>query len=78
MHNSNIENRVDRLEWQMADILQPIGKSPRASNWRRTIGSFADQPEMQSVFDAAEQERERDRQAFYAEFDDSPSSSPSN
>ncbi len=69
MPDNTVENRLEVLELQMTDVLQRLGKSPRSRNWRLSIGAFADQPEMQAVFDAAEQERERDRQAFYAEFD---------
>lgn len=74
MPDNNVETRVDLLELQMSEVLQRLGKSPSSRNWRQTIGTLADQPEMQAIFDAAETEREQDRQAFYAEFDQRASS----
>ena len=74
MPDNTVETRVEHLELQMSQVLERLGKSPRLRNWRQSVGAFADQPEMQAVFDTAEQERERDRQEFYAEFDQQASS----
>lgn len=69
MPDNNLRTNAADEGLQMPRVCNRHKRSPRARNWRQTIGAFADQPEMQAVFDAAEQERERDRNFFYGDFD---------
>ena len=69
MSEATIEQRLITLESQMQELMSRLGQPQREKDWRRTIGMFADQPDMQREFHEAQQLREEDRKRFYAEFD---------
>ncbi|MFM9966539.1 MAG: hypothetical protein ACKV2Q_35625 [Planctomycetaceae bacterium] len=69
MPEATVEQRLITLESQMQELMSRLGQPKREKDWRRTVGMFADQLEMQRVFDEAQRLREEDRQRFYAEFD---------
>jgi hypothetical protein len=59
----SLEQRIAVLEREVAALkisTATANGSPR-KNWRRTIGMFTDQPEMQRVFEEAMKLREIDR-----------------
>ena len=72
MSKSNIEDRVDRLEKLVDDLLvraQP--EKRREKDWRRTVGMFRGDAVMKEVVDDALASRERERREFHeSEADD--------
>lgn len=69
MPEVTIEERVTSLENQMRELTTRLGQPKREKDWRRTVGMFANDPDMQRVFDEAQRLRDEGRQKFYAEFD---------
>ena len=59
MTRPSIEERVVALEREVAVL--KAGKGASAKDWRRTVGMFTDDPEMQRLFDEAMKLREADR-----------------
>jgi hypothetical protein len=56
----SLEQRVAALEQEVAELKSPRGKM-RDKDWRRTIGMFTDNPEMQEIFAEAMKIRAVDR-----------------
>jgi hypothetical protein len=61
MSGISLEQRVATLERQMAVVVGLAGNGLRKKDWRRTVGMFTDDPEMQELFSEALQIREADR-----------------
>lgn len=58
MNLQNLEDRVATLEHEVAALK---ANGARTKDWRRTIGMFSDDPDMQEVFREAMKIREADR-----------------
>lgn len=69
MSEATIEQRLSKVEIQLRELVTRLGQPKREKDWRRTVGKFAGQPEMQQTFDEAQRLRDEDRQRFYAAYD---------
>ena len=62
---SDIEKRVEALEQEMKQLTERIAdtqsKSPRAKDWRRTVGAFAADPCYDDIVRLGREYRDRDR-----------------
>ena len=61
MAKSSLEERVIALEREVAELKVSSKNGTSGKNWRRTIGMFTDDPEMQRLFEEAMKLREADR-----------------
>jgi predicted nucleic acid-binding Zn-ribbon protein len=63
MVSLTLEKRVKALESQVAQLQEELCsvRSAKAKDWRRTIGAFADDEGMKSLFQDAMRLREADR-----------------
>ena len=61
MRQSTIEKRLSDLELRVSELGRIVSQSPRAKDWRRSIGAFTDHPGMQAVFVDALRIRAADR-----------------
>lgn len=73
MSESTLEERIARLEAQMAIVLgngrgneaqglPGLGMEPGRDDWKRTVGMFRGDPVFQEMLDEAARLREEDRQ----------------
>ncbi len=60
MAQLSLEERVAALEQQIAELRAAVANG-RPKDWRRTIGMFTDDPDMQELFKDAMKIREADR-----------------
>ena len=71
MAQATLEQRVETLERELAQLKTAVANGTPASDWRRTIGMFTDDPGMLEVFQEAlkfrEADRERSRRRFARE-----------
>jgi hypothetical protein len=58
----SIEERVESLEKQVAELQATVGSSPGKKDWRRTIGVFSGDEVMKRIDQEALKYREADRQ----------------
>jgi len=56
-----LEQRVDVLEKQVAEVLQRILTSKPKEDWRSTVGMFANDPVMREIDEEGQKIREADR-----------------
>ena len=69
MVQATVEQRLDRLEETMNQLLTRFSsEKQRQKDWRRTIGSFDDDPLMKEIIDDALQAREEERARFHGEY----------
>ena len=61
MSKLSLEERVAALEQRIAEFDASFATGSRRKDWRRTIGAFTDDPEMQRLFKEAMRLREADR-----------------
>ena len=61
MSHSALENRVNELEKQVAELQATLKNGPAPNDWRRTIGMFTGNAGMLEVFQEAVHAREADR-----------------
>jgi hypothetical protein len=61
MPTSSLEERVGILERELAALKVSAANGSPRKDWRRTIGMFTDDPEMQRLFEEAMKLREADR-----------------
>ena len=61
MTQRTLEQRVAKLEQQMAELQATLANGAQKKDWRRTIGMFTDDPGMQELFKEAMKIREADR-----------------
>jgi len=69
MSQATVEDRLQRLEKLMDDVLARLSASRRRKDWRKTVGMFDDDPLAGEVIEAALDAREQERLAFYEEYD---------
>ena len=60
-HQLSVEQRLAALEQRMENLTALNGNGSAKKDWRRTVGMFTDDPEMQGVFADAMKLRETDR-----------------
>jgi hypothetical protein len=58
MSRLSLEERLAALEREVADLK---AQRPHEKDWRRTVGMFTDNPEVQEIFADAMKLREADR-----------------
>jgi len=61
MRQPTIEKRLSDLEGRISELSRIVHQSARAKDWRRSIGAFTDNPEMQAVLADALDIRAADR-----------------
>jgi hypothetical protein len=61
MSKLSLEERVAALEQRMAELDASSPNESLRKDWRRTIGAFTDDPDMQRLFKEAMKLREADR-----------------
>lgn len=69
MSEATVEQRLSTLESQVHDLMSRLSLPKREKDWRRTVGMFAADPEIQKIFDEAQRLREEDRRKFFEDFD---------
>ena len=63
MSAANIEERVEALETQFAEVLQVIRGRPPRDAWRKVVGLFAEDPQIEALHQEVARIREEDRAA---------------
>jgi len=63
MSTLSIEQRVEALEAQCAELLQVVGDKPARNAWRKVVGMFADDPQIEELHKETQRIREEDRTA---------------
>lgn len=64
MHEATLEERVTRVEKQLAELANHVTAAPQESNWvDRITGSFAETPEFDEVLRLGREIRQSDRPA---------------
>jgi hypothetical protein len=61
MSTACLEQRVAALEVQYAELLEIIQVQPAKSAWRRVVGMFADDPQIEELHKETLRIREEDR-----------------
>jgi hypothetical protein len=61
MAGPSLEKRIEALEQEVAVLKAHAKNGSSEKDWRRTIGMFTDDPEMQRLFAEALKLREADR-----------------
>jgi len=63
MSTSPLEQRVEALETQYAELLEMVQEKPARNAWRKVVGMFADDPEIEELHKETQRIREADRSA---------------
>ena len=63
MSTVTLEQRVEALESQTAELLHMIRDRPARNAWRKVVGMFADDPEIEELHKETQRIREQDRAA---------------
>lgn len=61
MRKPSLEERVAALEQEVAELKASSTNTSPRKGWRRTIGMFTEDPQMQRLFEKAMKLREADR-----------------
>ena len=61
MSTTDLEHRVAVLETQYADLLEMVQDKPTKHAWRKVVGMFADDPEIEELHKETQRIREEDR-----------------
>lgn len=61
MSTINLEQRVEALEAQYAELLQMFQDKPRRNGWRKVVGMFVDDPLIEDLHKETQRIREEDR-----------------
>lgn len=59
---TKLEERVDALERQVAELMERILAPPPTKDWRSTIGMFANDPVMKEIQEEGRKIREAERE----------------
>lgn len=62
MSKPNLEQRVLKLEQQMAEVLSALQKVTSLQDWRSTLGMFSGNEAMKEIDAAGQAVREKERQ----------------
>jgi hypothetical protein len=68
MPQETLEQRVETLERELADLKVAVANGKAKKDWRRTIGMFTGDKVMKEIFDEALKFREADRQKARRQF----------
>ena len=60
--STTLEERVDTLEKQVAELMKRIMAPPPEKDWRSTIGMFANDPVMKQIQEEGRKIREAERE----------------
>lgn len=63
MSAGSLEQRVEALETQYAEILELVRDKPPKNAWRKVVGMFADDPQIEVLHKETQRIREDDRTA---------------
>ena len=63
MSTASLEQRVAALEMQFAELLERVQDQPAKNAWRKVVGMFADDPQIEELHKETLQIREQDRAA---------------
>jgi len=63
MSTASLEQRVAALEVQYAEVLEIIQDQPAKNAWRKVVGMFADDPQIEELHKETLRIREEDRAA---------------
>lgn len=66
MSIASLEDRVAALESQYAELLRMVQGQPPKNAWRKVVGMFADDAEIESLHRETRRIREEDRMAARA------------
>lgn len=61
MISADLEQRVEALETQFAELLKIVQRKPSQDAWRQVVGMFADDPQIELLHKETERIREEDR-----------------
>ena len=62
MSGATLEDRVEALENQVAELMERILLPPLEKDWRSTLGMFANDPVMKEIDEEGRRIREADRE----------------
>ena len=60
--SDSLEERVDALEKQVAELMKRVLATPPEKDWRSTVGMFANDPVMKAIQEEGRKIREADRE----------------
>ena len=63
MSTVSLEQRVEALEAQYAELLAVVRDKPPKDAWRKVVGMFADDPQIEELHKETQRIREEDRTA---------------
>ncbi|HUG69262.1 MAG TPA: hypothetical protein VMM76_16035 [Pirellulaceae bacterium] len=63
MSTVSLEQRVEALETQYAELLEMVRDKPAKDAWRKVVGMFADDPQIEDLHKETQRIREEDRTA---------------
>ena len=61
MDTADLEQRVQALETQYAELLEIVQQKPAPDAWRKVVGMFADDPQIEQIHQETQRIREEDR-----------------
>jgi len=63
MSTASLQQRVEALETQYAELLEVVSDKPQKDAWRKVVGMFADDPRIGELHKETQRIREEDRVA---------------
>ena len=63
MSTASLEQRVAALETRYAELLEMVQDQPAKNAWRKVVGMFADDPQIEELHKETLRIREQDRAA---------------
>lgn len=63
MSTDSLEQRVEALETHYAELLEMVRDKPAKNAWRKVVGMFADDPQIEELHEETQRIREDDRTA---------------
>jgi len=67
MSTASLEDRVAALESRYAELLRMVEDRPPRDAWRKVVGMFADDPQIEELHRETRRIREEDREATRGE-----------
>jgi hypothetical protein len=61
MSTASLEERVEALETRYAELLSMVQEKPARNAWRKVVGMFADDPQIEELHKETQRVREEDR-----------------
>ena len=63
MSTASLEERVAAIEEQFAQLSEMVRGKPSRDAWRKVVGTFADDPQIETLHQETQRIREEDRAA---------------